>query len=140
MAPFSHELYGCAKYTGHPNSFEIISCSANSVPLSVVMLLTVSFASLIISTTACANGAALFPVSSFLIRSNELYLSTNVTIVPFPPFPTIVSISQSPTLSANPLLGRSSIDTLFLIGKDLFNAVLPYFFPLCLKHLRMLSL
>ena len=38
IAPFCHEQYGSAKYTGTPKNLVISLCAANSGPLSVVMV------------------------------------------------------------------------------------------------------
>lgn len=89
----------------------MISCAVNSVPLSVVMVLTGSPLPLRSLTMACASGTARFPESSFSMSMKQLFLSTKVTIAPLPSFPTIVSISQSPTVCPLAYAGLSSMET-----------------------------
>lgn len=78
-----------------PNSLEIVSCAANSVLLSVVMVLTGSPLPLSSLTTAC------FPESSFSMSMKQLSLSTKVTTAPLPSFPTYVHVHLpvTPSLS-----------------------------------------
>lgn len=140
IAPFSHEEYGCAKYTLVFKSLAIILCAANSVPLSVVIDLTGSSVFLSILTTVSASGSALFPVSSFSISMKQLFLSTSVRMTPFPFFPTIVSISQSPNVLPSASGGLSSMDIrsgIFVLPCPALRLV---FFPPLLRLLCMLSL
>ena len=111
----------------------MISCAANSVPLSVVMVLTGNPLPLHSLTTACASGTARFPESSFSMSMKQLFLSTKVTIAPLPSlpsFPTIVSISQSPTVCPLACAGLSSMETRSGIGVLVLEAELLAFLPM----------
>ena len=108
----------------------MISCAANSVLLSVVMVLTDNPLPLSSLTTACASGTARFPESSFSMSMKQLFLSTKVTIAPLPSFPTIMSISQSPTVCPLACAGLSSMETRFGIGVLVPEAELLAFLPM----------
>ena len=111
IAPFCHEEYGSAKYTGTPRDLLIISCAANSTPLSVVMDFIFPLNGISSCFTVSANFFAFFPCFNFLINSIFVCFSTKVTIAPQLPFPTIVSISKSPNRTPSTSLGLSLILT-----------------------------
>ena len=69
-----------------------------------------------------------------------LFLSTKVTIAPLPSFPTIVSISQSPTVCPLACVGLSSMETRLGIGVLVLDAKRLAFLPPCQRCRRMLSL
>ena len=117
MPPFCHEEYGSAKYTFTPSPLLIISWHANSVPLSVVIDLICSLNGLSRCITVRANSFAFFPLGSFLMNSMLVLRSISVTIAPWLPLPTIVSISKSPKRLPSASCGRSLM--LVRLGMDM---------------------
>lgn len=114
--PLSHEEYGWQKKKSACSFLAIVLCSANSVPLSAVMVCTHFLYGNSIRMTAFANPVAFFPSGSFSINRNPVFRSASVTMAPFPSFPMMVSISQSPTRERSSTTGgRFSIDTLSLM-------------------------
>ena len=110
--------YGWQKKNPASNFFAISLCSANSVPLSAVIVCTHFLYGNSIRITVFASPTAFFSPVSFSINRNPVFLSVSVTMAPFPSFPIIVSISQSPMRERSSTTGgRFSMDTLSLMGE-----------------------
>lgn len=107
IAPFCHEEYGPAKYTGTPKLLLIISCAANSKPLSVVIVFIRPLKGMSSCFTVSANFLAFLPCFNFLMNSMFVCFSTKVTMAPQLPFPTMVSISKSPKRTPSTSFGLS---------------------------------
>lgn len=132
MHPFSHEEYEWAK-----NIFAFIRlamsiCSADSLPLSVVMDRILPIYGNDIKITISARALAFLPSGSFRAKVKDVLRSANVTIAPFPYLPTMVSISKSPGVEPFRSGGRSSIMVLFFTA--LYGCVACRF--LCLSWCR----
>ena len=103
IAPFCHEAWESAKYTRLLsflplvlNAVEMSLWEQNSEPLSVVMVLMDCRYGNSSRIATFARAVGFFPCGSRAISSMLVLLSVRVSIAPFLPFPTIVSISQSP--------------------------------------------
>ena len=118
IAPFCHEQYGSAKYTGTPKYLVISLCAANSGPLSVVMVFRHSLYGSNSFLTAFARGFACFPNGSFRISGILVDFSTGVSMACWSGT-TIKSISKSPNLFPSTSLLLSWMLTLSLIGRCL---------------------
>ena len=115
MAPFCHEQYGSAKYTGTPKNLVMSLCAANSGPLSVVMVFRQSLYGSSSLLTTFARGFDCFPKGSFCISSMLVDFSTSVSMARWSGS-TIKSISKSPNLFPSASLLLSWILNLSLIG------------------------
>ena len=93
LVPRSHGACGFAKYIGAWISFSIYLNSANSEPLSSERLQTFLFFSAEIRLFFVSSAVLFFNNAAQRYR---LFLSTKVTINPFPTAPQTVSPSQSP--------------------------------------------
>ncbi len=116
MGPFCHGQYGSAKYTGTPNHFVISLCAANSGPLSVVMVFSLSLYGSSSLLTAFARGFDCFPNGSFCISNILVGFSTSVSMARWAGS-TIRSISKSPNLFPSTSLFLSWMRTLSLTGR-----------------------
>ena len=133
--PFSQEEYGCAKKILASSFLDMRSCSANSVPLSVVMVCTTDLYGSSRSMTVSATASAFLPFGERAIIVNRVSLSVSTTMASVPFLPTMVSISQSPKRSRlSTIPGRSSIPTRLRIGMN-FPTGLRRCFPLCRRCL-----
>lgn len=114
-APFCHEQYESAKYTGTSRFLVIHSCSANSLPLSVVIVFSAFplYGSSNLHTTF-ANGFAFFPYLSFSMSRKLVLRSTSVSMALLS-LSTIRSISQSPKRFPSASAGRSCMLTRFFM-------------------------
>ena len=118
IAPFGHEQYGSAKYTGTPKYLVMSLCAANSGPLSVVMVFRLSLYGSSSFLTTFARGFDSFPNGSFCISSILVDFSTSVSMACWSGS-MIKSISKSSNLSPSTSLLLSWILNLSLIGRCL---------------------
>lgn len=111
-----------------PKLLPIISWQTNLVPLSVVIDLTCSLNGDSKCIIVRASSFASFPYLSFLINSILVLRSISVTMAPWFPFPTIVSISKFPKRFPSTSVGLSLI--LVLLGMRLLPTGLAQCFSL----------
>gem|GEM_PF-4392078 len=126
IAPFCHEQYGSAKYTGTPKNLVMSLCAANSGPLSVVMVFRLSLYGSSSFLTTFARGFACFPNGSFRISGILVDFSTSVSMACWSGS-TIKSVSKSPNLFPSTSLLLSWMLTLSLIERCPHLGTMPVF-------------